>query len=94
MQRRRSIKAKTVNLMLRLPPELHKRLIAAADACDPPLSLNRAIIWLLDQGLIEQGLKAAGYTPPPVRQLTPAEYDELDVLFNEWWARKHGGKKR
>ena len=51
-------KAPTVNLNLRLPPELHQALVESAEAQNPPVSLNREIIRLLSDALVSHGREA------------------------------------
>jgi hypothetical protein len=51
--------AKTVNLMLRLPPELHRALVKSATSQAPPSSLNGEIIARLHRDL---------QIPTPARQ--------------------------
>ena len=51
MPKQSSTKAKTVNLMLRLPPELHRALVKSATSQAPPSSLNGEIIARLRRDL-------------------------------------------
>ena len=81
MPKRRSRKAITTNLMVRLPPELHKRLIKRADDYDPPLSLNRTIIQILEGALNDFDL---GGSAIKAYGLTPQQVDEVRALFRRW----------
>ena len=87
-------KSQIVHVNLRLPPELHKRLIAAADIMNPPLSLNRTIISILDDALnqyeeMAARASAAGKTMP---KFTPDDMAHLETMFSQWWEKKTGEK--
>jgi hypothetical protein len=80
-----------VHINLRLPPELHKRVIRVADTYfDPPMSLNSSIIHILDDWILQvEDLTdkhvLAGRTMP---KLTPDDQVELEALFTQWFAKK------
>jgi hypothetical protein len=81
MPRKRKPKVKTVGLMLRLPPDLHRRLIESADSHEEPKSLNAEIVRLLKLALTAQDLQR--------RSPTDSEREEF-ALFREWWRTKRG----
>ena len=69
-----STKTKTVNLMLRLPPELHRALVKSATSQDPPSSLNGEIIARLHRDL---------QIPTPAQQQLSAEMEGVVADIRE-----------
>jgi hypothetical protein len=82
MPRKRKPKVKTVGLMLRLPPDLHRRLIESSDSHEEPKSLNAEIVRLLKVALLQDIAERP--------TLTDSEREELNALFLGWWRKKRG----
>jgi hypothetical protein len=91
------IKPTTVNLNLRLPPELHQALVESAAAQNPPLSLNREIIRLLSDALASRGREAKARA---VLDHVPADEQQkltlavTEVLKQFQWMERVGAEMR
>jgi hypothetical protein len=73
-----------VDFRLRLPPELHRRLIKFADNAVPPLSLNKAIIQILDDALIVEGfsIKAKTFSKEQLDEVRQLIFEVLDSTMS------------
>jgi hypothetical protein len=77
-KRRRIVRAPDhIDFRLRLPPELHQRLIRFADSTSPPISLNKAILQILDDALIVEGFSIKA----KVKEFSKEQLDEIRELI-------------
>jgi plasmid stability protein len=74
-------KAKAIGLMVRLPPDLHKRIVERAASHDDPRSLNSEIIRLLKVGLGTEGEGGPAFTASGLSEI---QTSELELLFRKW----------